>query len=446
MILFALAVGVQIFGPKPIGLSDNNDFAKILGRFGVWASPEFRADGFGYFVTDYRINAKNIWNSEMPSTEVGLAWAALQINRLLLPAGQFDMRVLGGLHAALAALAVWLFLLPLADWPKWRRAILTIAVLVIFADVEYIQFFSTAYMDAASLTFLMLVLASAWNMVLQGPSASWKWAAFFGVSALGFLGTKPQHAPCAIPLSLFAVWMAHRGLKRLTRFVLLATPAFLVPAAALMLFQMPPAARAESEFSLLFTKLLPLSASPESTLEELGRPPSDLAYNHMHAFSTGTPLANPAYRAIFGRDITTGKLLFFHLRHPAIAFQILTSDFLAFSPDLPMGNFGTMRRADYSEPVFKAKGLKIWSTLRSEAGKRWPWHIAVLYLIAFVSCPRVFWPFCAMVGSIGILSFVTGSLGDATETSRHVVLYQEATDVLLLLLLFVVLRPRAAIS
>jgi hypothetical protein len=443
--LFALIVAFQIFGPKPIGLADNNDFPKVLGTWGVWAKPEFQADRFKFFVTDYRIDPGYIWDSQLPSSEVWIAGAALKVNQLILPAGQFDMRTLGGIHALLATLAVWLFLIPLGTWPLPRRIAFTGLILLVFADVEYVQFFSTAYMDAASLIILMLVVAAAWNEVLQEGRASWRWAVFFAVCALALIGTKPQHAPTAIPLALFSLLAARRARERLSRTLWLITPAALLLAAWSMVLRVPAGAIVESEFSLVFSKLLPLSKEPASVLSELGRPSSDLAYNHMHAYSPGSPLGDPVYRAAFGRDITTAGLLLFYLRHPATAFQISRSDFQLYAPDLPLGNFGTMRRADYPEPVYRAKGLRIWSTLRSQSCLRWPWHILLLYVVAFcialLRLGRPMGPLLITVSAIGVLSFITGSLGDATETSRHIALYQEATDMVLILFAFHCLRP-----
>ncbi len=92
---------------------------------------------------------------------------------------------------------------------------------------------------------------------------------------------------------------------------------------------------------------------------ELHRPPAELQYNHTYAYSPGTPLANRQYRAEFSHEVTTRKILAFYVRHPGIGFEILSSDFHLYAPDIPVGNFGTMRRADNQGPVFRANGLRI---------------------------------------------------------------------------------------
>ncbi len=110
--LFIAAVGIQVFGPHPIGKSDNGDFPKVLGRLGIWVAPEFRGD-LNYFVTDYRVDEGRVWNPNLPGTEVWIARAAKGICAVLLPAGRFDIRVLGAVHGLLFLVAFWLCLIPL---------------------------------------------------------------------------------------------------------------------------------------------------------------------------------------------------------------------------------------------------------------------------------------------------------------------------------------------
>jgi hypothetical protein len=196
-------------------------------------------------------------------------------------------------------------------------------------------------------------------------------------------------------------------------------------------------------FRLVFDKLLPLSQRPEQVLRELHRPSAELQYNHTYAYSPGTHLANRQYRAEFSHEVTTRKILAFYVRHPGIGFEILSSDFHLYAPDIPVGNFGTMRRADNPEPVFRANGLRIWSTLRGWSCLRWPWHIPPLYLAVglygFFCRNRLsgMWLLGLTLCTVGCLSFAISSLGDAEETSRHIVLFQEATDMLFVIALAV---------
>jgi hypothetical protein len=441
--IYILSVAIQIFGPRPIGVADNNDFAKVLGRLGIWVAPGFRGDLYRYFVTDYRIAEKNIWTSELLSTEVWIARAAKALSSPFMPPGRFDIRILGGLHATFAVCAFALFLLPLGAWPWQSRAFFTLLFLLIFSDVEYVQFFSTAYMDAASLVFLMLVFAVSWNVVIGRQKTSWQWGLAFCLFAMLFLGSKVANQPYAIPLAFFSWTVARWAPNRAGRIAWLATPAVLLAGAYFMISRTPVEYQAEPLFSLVFDKLLPLSQRPEQVLLELHRPPAELQYNHTDAYSPGTPLADPQYRAEFSHEVTTRNILAFYVHHPGIGFEILSSDFRSYAPDIPVGNFGTMRRADNPEPVFRANGLRIWSTFRSWSCLRWPWHIPLLYLAVGLyghfGRDRFsgMWLLGLTICTIGCLSFAIGSLGDAEETSRHIVLFQEATDMLFVIALAV---------
>jgi hypothetical protein len=421
--LFACVLGWQLFGPHPIGKGDNGDFPKVLGPIGVWVAPENKPELYGYFVTDYRIDETHIWDPETPSTEVWLARAAKSICGLILPPGRFDLRVLGAIHAAIATLAFYLFLVPL----RTHRLLLTALFFVIFADPQYVQFYSTAYMDTASLVFFMLVFATAWN----------QWPLLFCISASLFLGTKLQHQVCAIPLALFAVAMAYRTRKRLW----LLTPVALLAVAIVMVQNTYTAYRVAPLFSAVFTKLLP--RDPQA-LEELKLPAAYGIYNHTHAYSPGSPVEDPVFRATFQNQLPTSRILAYYLRHPAIAADILRGDLVGYAPDIPMSTCGTMRRADNPTPAFRPPGLQPWSILRRKLAEHLPWHILVLYLLALAwREPR--WPLAATLAVIGIVSFCAGSLLDATETSRHIILYQETTD-LLFLMCFATFLSRPAIG
>jgi hypothetical protein len=441
--LFVCAVAVQLFGPRPIGKSDNGDFPKVLGPIGVWVSPDFRADLFSFFVTDFRIDDTHIWNPNTPSSEVWIAAAARKISERILPPGRFDIRVLGALHAALAAIAFWLCLLPLENltWP--RRAMITLLFLLVFADPQYVQFFSTAYMDEASIVFLMLVFAAGWNAVLGDPG--WRWGILFCVFGCLFLGTKLQHQPCVMPFALFCLAMAWRAgtSRRAGRIVWLLTPAALLSTSLFMYLQTYTGYRVEPLFSAVFFKLLPLSRNPELALHELNRPAADIAYNHMWAYSEGSPLRDPVYRAAFQRDVTTGSVLSFYRQHPKIAVEVLRSDFLSFAADVPISSFGTMRRIDNPTPLFRANGPQPWSAFRRQAASLWPWHIPILYVVvplfSLFLGSRI-WPLALAVCAVGMFSFAAGSLLDATETSRHIILYQEATDLLYIITFYLIIR------
>jgi hypothetical protein len=444
-LLFVLFVSFQLFGPHPIGKSDNGDFPKILGRLGVWVAPDFRGDLFGYFVTDYRIDNTHLWDPETPTSEVWIAAAAKTIcERLLLP-GRFDIRVLGALHALMATIAFWLLLASLHQcaWP--RRTFFTLIFLAVFADPQYVQFFSTAYMDAASLVSFMLLFAVAWSVVLNPKSTDWRWGLLFCLSAILFLSTKLQHQLCVIPLGIFCLAIAYRAPNRTTRIVWFTAPLAILAVTGFMFAKADSGYRVEPFFSVVFLKLLPLSENPELALRELGRPATDLAYNHTHAYSSALPLADLSYRANFMRDVTVARILGFYVRHPRIAIQVLRSDFLSFAADLPLSSFGTMRRVDNPVPLFRANNLQLWSKLRRECALFWPWHIPLLYLVVFF-CSMIVrnaWPLAATVCAIGILSFAIGSLCDATETSRHVLLYQEATDAVYIVAIYLMFQIRA---
>ena len=106
--VFFLLICLQGFFPRPMGLANNGDFPKVLGRIKVW--PQTPDQEFSYLQTDYRVDPTHSWNSRIPTVELFLAKAAKALGARFLSPLRFDMRFLGLVHALILALAVWLII------------------------------------------------------------------------------------------------------------------------------------------------------------------------------------------------------------------------------------------------------------------------------------------------------------------------------------------------
>ena len=451
--IFIAFVGYQILGPHPIGVADNGDFPKVLGPSRIWVAPEFESQRYQYFVTDYRIDHNRIYDPEIPTFESVFVEVAKQVGIWLLPPDRFDMRVLGAVHAVVATLAFSLALNALHSLAWTFRVLITVMLLLIFSDAALVAFFNTAFMDAGSIVCLMLTFAIGLNIVLDRSKANWKWALTFGVSAACFLATKLQHQPCVLLLAACSIVIAMRAQSLPSRITWIAIPVALAAVSFFMLHTTPPDYRVESAFSTVFKKMLPLSQDKLATLRELDLPASYIRFDNMHAFQQGVPIDDQQFRRDFLRNVSSARFLTFYAHHQDIAARILWSDYLLFVPVWPFGDNGALRKIDNPQPYQNPQGFYAWIWFRNITMLLWPPSIFIPFALAFLVAiaaslsPRLAsrfpgWPLCFTLAGMGILCYAVGSLGDATNTSRHLVLFRELTDLLLVSLVICIPGPK----
>jgi hypothetical protein len=466
IILFVLAIWFRAFWPVPMGLPDNGDFPKVLGRINAWPVKGQEGQQFKYLVTDYVIDPDHHWNSHLPTLELPLARLAKVIARLTLPQGRFDLRILGAIHALILVPAVWLLLRTLRHYSWiWLSTLATVTILV-FADVEYLEFLNCAFMDASAIMLLVLLFSLGLTITKTLPAPRWGLVAAFNLCAVLFLSTKLQHQFSVIPLTLFCFYFGWQAASRKARLTWFSGAILVIGTSIWMIRHRLPDYQADSGFSLVFLKLLPLSKSPQQSLRELGRPESDVRYMGMHTWSPGSPMSDNQYRDRFWHDVATSKVMRFYWRHPDILCKILWHDLLKSGSDIPVSEvpiglerkivraYGAFRKSDNPQPNTRPQMLNFWSDFRRFLALKIPILIPALYVICIVVglykiCWRPTpitlkrWPLLLLMGAIGILSYLAGSLGDATDTSRHIVSYQVATDLMILFLLYQIPRETA---
>ena len=410
-------------------------------------------------MTDYVIDPDHHWNSHLPTLELPLARLAKVTAQLILPQGRFDLRILGALHAFILVLAVWFLLRTFRNYSwLWSLALAAITILV-FADMEYLEFLNCAFMDASAIMLLVLLFSLGLAISKTLPAFRWGLVAAFCLCAALFLSTKLQHQFNVVPLAFFCFYFGWRATNRKARFTWFSGMVLIIGTSIWMVRHKLPDYQADSAFSLVFLKLLPLSQSPQQSLRELGRPASDIRYVGMHTWSPGSPMSDNAYRERFWRDVSTFKIMKFYGRHPNIACTILWRDLLKSGSDIPVSEvpvglerrtiraYGVLRKSDEPQPGTRPHMLNLWSDSRRFLALKMPILIPVLYMFCLaVGSYQLGWrpthanstqgPLLLLMGTIGIISYLAGSLGDATDTSRHIITYQVATDLIILFLLY----------
>jgi hypothetical protein len=431
--VLALLISLQVFWPRPIGMADNGDYAKITASFGIWPAPANVGQFWEFFYTDGVIDDHHIWKAGLPSTELAIAAAGRLVAPLLLPRGRFDMRIFGALHLAVLLVAAWLFVRSTRDLSPARRLIASFLILLVLSDALIVQYLNTPYMDTAAIVFGLLMFAAAVNAVTARTETQWQWALVFGVSSALFLASKLQYEACAIPILLFCGAMAWRSLERRTCGPWVVAGMLAASTLVWMNSRMSTEYRSLSMYNLVFAKLIPLS--PNAT-QELGLLPEDKQYARAPlAFLNGSAMYDESFRRRFSATVTPPRIARFYLHHPDIAVKVVLDDLRISTPENRGIHMGVFRRADNSTPRAQPQRFIWWSDFRSALLRVAPMHLVLILVPTLLG--SVIWAFwrrhsiaaLLMLGSMtSILTFLIASLADSGETPRHLIFFHIATD------------------
>ena len=216
------------------------------------------------------------YESHVWSSDLALIVPALAINRVISKDGQFDIRVMGVVSAAVFLLALWL--LVSAGGGYWA---LGLAVIFIFCDAVYTTYFNSFYMDAGALLFLLLGCAA---YVRRMP-------VLLLACAMLLAASKTQYAVMGLWLAVLFWWIGRRWMAG----------AVLATALVTFGFSSPPDYAAKNAFNVIFTRLVPDSKDPDRTLAELGLDGSYRQWIGQNAYAPDSRLEDPAFYVPFMR-------------------------------------------------------------------------------------------------------------------------------------------------
>ena len=417
--------GWRLLAPPAIGITDNGDFPKITGP--LWLGPatggRAAAADHRYFVQHYVRSTDYIWHSHVYSSESVFAWCAWRLSRLFERNGDFDIRWIGVVHAAVlwAALA-WLMaaLRPLGDRARIAAAG---AAIFIFGDAAYLAYCNTFYMDAAALAGIVLMAVAAVDLTLRGNSF-WR-VAGYTAGALLYATSKIQHAPMAIACAVLLLALARSRAAWAAACVLLA-------AAAGMSFSAPSSWRGEALFDVVFYEITPHSKTPLADLRELGLGEAELPYVGLHVFSPGAPTADLAWSARFVERVPYWRVARFYAAHPLRTAGLLWWNLKDFAWQIQEPYMGNYARSAGKPPGAQAAGY--WSGPRGALLRHIPWiapvWIALVFLYAAWRRSRLAW-LCAGLAAMSAGEFAIAALTDAIETNRHLLIFHVLMEITL---------------
>ena len=418
----------QIILPPPIGMADNGDFAKIIGRFSLGAEVQNPDDRwYRYMHLRYTFSPVYHWDSGFHSSETLLLRAALVINQVISKDGAFDIRCMGVVHAALFLLAFGLALPLLDGGPLILRILLVALAIFIFCDVMYAAYYNSFAMDSAAYLFLLLTVvygARALRGDPQHPRDAW----FAVIFCLLFLVAKSQHALFGLPLAAFAVWKRKSLWSQRARVFSIAAAGVIVLTAAFGLSQTtPPGYTAVPLFNVIFWGILPESQHPKADLAQLGLDDSYLRHSGMTAYSPQSPMDSPPFAREFQNRTSYERLGLFYARHPRIALHFLRRGLEQGAQQRPYA--GTFDLSAGYRPFFASSAFSMWSAAKERCFHEHPWA----YLLGFAGivgyiASRSLASGMAL-GTMGLTALGIGALCDAIDFTRHLFIFNAIWDI-----------------
>ena len=346
----------QLFIPPIVGLADQGDFIRTIGRFGygpqhhasleyVYVEPKYIPD------PQYR---SPYW--EQANSEYLFVGAALLLHKLVSKDGALDITVAGFVHA-LAFLAVFARLL----WVTRReraRTLLWIGALVALTDAGYAVYWNSWYAEPASCMFFLLLLAEAVEMARAGQTSLTgilRWSLW----AVLWILAKPQNAPVGLILGLFTFRLAMWAGSKPARAVAVAGGCAMFACAAFNVLAMPGYGRQANTYGVIFSGILPESKTPEADLRALGLDPQLAKYSGTGAWTPGTDFPEMAASGVL-RRVNTFAVLRFYLLRPARMWRRLHG-LLPIITFLRRDWYGNFEPSAGLPPAAQSHAFTLWS-------------------------------------------------------------------------------------
>lgn len=429
----------QLFIPPVIGLADQSDFKRTIGRFGYGAvhsdgslniafvepkyvpNPSFRQPAWDQFTSEYLF--------------VG---TALLFNMLLSKDGSLDVTVIGLVHA-LAFLAVFVRFL-FVTRSCHARILLWIGALIIFTDVGYVSYWNSFYMEPASGLFALLLLTESVDICLRRAVSAnrlTRWSLW----AILLVLAKPQNAPAGLLLGAFcALVLRSWAVTKTARYSAWVGSAAIVAASITAYVTAPVEMRDANTYNLVFLAIVPESRNSTADLKALGLDPRLRDYS-----ATGTWSPNTAFPALhqsgaIGKVVTLPSVVRFYILRPTRMWRHIQAK-LPIATSLRPEWCGNFEPSAGFPPGARSRAFALWSTFHERVLVH-----GIKYILFLLPVPPLWGvlrrirgmrselsvEFFGLLALCCLASFFTALFGDAWDNVRHLYLFNLLLDACLL--------------
>ena len=433
----AAIISFQLFVPPIVGIADNYDYGRIMGRLGLTPQVSTKEERyFGWIVRSYGLDPAKIYPYGPSSTQTILVRLALAADRLVKPSSVVDLRAVGAVSAVLYLGCLALIAGASRSLPGGAYLLLLVLLLVIGTDVAYVSFFNSFYSEPAALIGLAGVIGFG---LLASARPKIALAGLLLCSALTVFA-KPQYALLSLPFAVPIVVAGRRIGKSSGLAASFVAAALLVTGSLVYLAKVPMTNKRVYLYSAVFGELLPRSPAPERDLDELGLDRSLADYSGTIAYQRDA-LNNPELDRLFYPRMNFGVVARFYLRHPGRLAELLgRSSRSAFHMRPP--NLGNFEKSTGLPPGSKSGAFAVWSTVKERFFPGSPWFLMAFFAGTIVlavwvrkvlAAPATLLALWAALVAVAALQFLISNGEDVNlELIRHLYLFQAAFDALLI--------------
>jgi hypothetical protein len=432
----AAILAYQLFVPPIVGLADQGDYYRTIGRFGYGPEDKSEPRVIAYvprkFVPDPSFRVRSLEHVESEYIFVG---AAMLLNKVVSKDGKLDILVIGLVHA-LAFLFAFSRLLTVTGGLRWTPLI-WVAALFILTDVGYVAYWNSFYSEPASCIFLLLLLADSIAIARSGQLAPIELARWT-LWVILFVGAKSQNFPFALLLAPLALRFGFWSKFRSARYVAIAGASLIVITAIFNFATAPRALTMANTYNVLFMAILPESKTPAADLAWFHLDPQLERYSGTGAWTPETAFGELFRRGILDHEVTPAAVARFWLLHPIRIWRRAKAVLpIAFSlrPEW-CGNFD--RSAGYY-PGARSSAFSLWSQFHERVLIRFGKFLIVLLLLSPIAAIAAWFgnpTFRLRIECFGVLSacclmaFLIGICGDSWDTVKHLYLFNLFLDVI----------------
>jgi hypothetical protein len=359
----ACAIGYQLLLPPIVGLADNGDFERLMGRVGLQYTVQGRGDRYFRYINGRFKVGEPWWDSGVISSQQLLLEVALAVNRVLSKDGFLDLRVIGAVNAVFFLGSVWLALHASRSLSIASRAVLLGLVALIFTDVGYVAYFNSIYSEPASLIFLVLALAAS-LLAITSLRPSLCLLAFYSAAAALFISARAHNSTLGWLLALWGVRLFWRWPKPSLRYWVLAAATALVAFSYWHYLATPTYIREASLYNAVFSGILRKSPSPEEDLSALGLDRRLAVLANTNAFQPGSPIRDSEFAGAFFGSVGQSSIVRFYVTHPGRLLRAAARQARYAFLTRPPGHGNFLKGSGYP-PRARSQRFALWSNLKA---------------------------------------------------------------------------------
>ena len=322
LLVIALILVYQLFIPPLIGMADNGDFLRVLGRNGLsHNATEHKDKFFDFFNSKYRIiEPREDWGAPYKTSTALLMqparWLSIKSGHTQI----FDIRILAALYTLLLLFGSWLILTSARSLKIGLRLVISGLLIIILTDAGYVAYFNSFYSEATVLGFLVIGIGCSLILIARrSPHVLWLAGYFLAVTLA--VTSKPQYVPLAPLFGLFGVFLARYVRYPYRYSVSSLMVVILLCVAAWYYRQTPPVFSVGGPYVQIFMDMLPHSSTPRQDLEALGLNPKYEIYSGTNPYA-GPLNDDPEFRAEFLARISVRTVPLFYLAHPRRFYEL----------------------------------------------------------------------------------------------------------------------------